>query len=175
MAAGLRDHRARGKHARPLDRAAFDDTGEVRVRAPGVADRREAAHQVALGGLSGDRPDGPRVQVRRAPRRLERQVRVQVDEAGREDAIVAFDDDRACGGVDGARRDLADLLPFDEHVGFQQGGVDAVEDADVLEQNGCFGGIGGKGRKGHRGEGDRQAASWLHRGLRLVEVRGRTS
>ncbi len=65
---------------------------------------------------------------------MHRQVHVQVDEAGRQDAIVARDDGRPLGRLDWVIRDLPDEAVTDQHVSRTELGVDPVEDPDILDQ-----------------------------------------
>ena len=64
-------------------------------------------------------------------------VAVDVDEAGREDALAAFDDDGTGRDLESPSRDhLGDLVPHDEHVTRGQVGSDSVKDAHVAKQDG---------------------------------------
>jgi hypothetical protein len=73
-------------------------------------------------------------------------VRVNVDEARREDTFATIDDDRSDRSLESSTGDHpGDLVSHDEHVPFGQVGVDTVKDPHVAKKNGRL--LGRAGRK----------------------------
>ena len=95
MAASLRQRGPRGKYARTIDEPFIDRSREVRLRTARVANGRKPAIEVEPGNVIRNSPDCGRMRIPVTRRRIQRQVRMQINETGRQDAITAIEHDCA--------------------------------------------------------------------------------
>ena len=141
----LRNNRAGREQPGPVDETCLDRAREIGVRAACIANSREARVEVVLRHCSRGRAGNRRVVLLHAAGVLAGKVRVQVDESGRQHAIIAVDYPGIVRCVNPISRDSVDDTVDDQDVAGLESVVDAVEDPDVFDQHRLR--IGGGGNK----------------------------